>query len=114
MRSPNAHAVMQNSANRPSGASGQPHATIYIVYAEEALLHPCLRRHAATYCKADHYTREFKMLGRRVITALILMFGLAASLTSAWAAPRTFPAGTLRGTLQATTFPQVQIDGKAM
>jgi hypothetical protein len=40
------------------------------------------------------------------------MLGLAAGLTSAWAAPRTFPANAKIGTIAATVFPQVTIDGQ--
>ena len=54
------------------------------------------------------------MLARRVISALLLMFGLAVSLTSAWAAPRTFPANAQVGIIAATVYPQVTINGQTM
>lgn len=54
------------------------------------------------------------MVVRRVIAVLMLVSGLVAGMLPAWAAPRTFPATAQCGTMVATVYPQVQIDGKTM
>ncbi|HEX7644440.1 MAG TPA: hypothetical protein VF472_19705 [Burkholderiaceae bacterium] len=51
------------------------------------------------------------MIAKRIVTLLVL---LAALCSTAWAAPRNFPANTLRGTFTATVYPQVVINGKTM
>ena len=54
------------------------------------------------------------MLTKRLVTVLFLILGLMASMSPAWATPRTFPANTMRGTLTAAVFPQVVINGNTM